>query len=82
MRFTISKRILEIYASRNIVVNGHHDAIPPGHEQPYPGRNPEFHPPKTGKRNFLSSRTSGPDDIAHISSMRFEKPVCRKNSPG
>lgn len=28
LRFMISKRILEIYASRNIVVNGHHDAIP------------------------------------------------------
>jgi len=28
LRFTISKRILEIYASRNIVVNGGHDAIP------------------------------------------------------
>lgn len=28
LRFLISKRILEIYASRNIVVNGNHDAIP------------------------------------------------------
>ncbi len=28
LRFTISKRILEIYASRNIVVNGNHHAIP------------------------------------------------------
>jgi peptidoglycan lytic transglycosylase D len=28
LRFTISKRILEIYASRNIVVNGNHDEIP------------------------------------------------------
>ena len=28
LRFLISKRILEIYASRNIVVNGAHDAIP------------------------------------------------------
>ncbi|HUV50709.1 MAG TPA: LysM peptidoglycan-binding domain-containing protein [Anaerolineae bacterium] len=28
MRFMISKRILEIYASRNIVVNGNHNAIP------------------------------------------------------
>jgi membrane-bound lytic murein transglycosylase D len=28
LRFLISKRILEIYASRNIVVNGHHDEIP------------------------------------------------------
>ncbi len=28
VRFTISKRILEIYASRNIVVNGNHNAIP------------------------------------------------------
>ena len=28
LRFTIAKRILEIYASRNIVVNGNHDAIP------------------------------------------------------
>jgi membrane-bound lytic murein transglycosylase D len=28
IRFTIAKRILEIYASRNIVVNGDHDAIP------------------------------------------------------
>ena len=28
LRFMISKRILEIYASRNIVVNGNHDAIP------------------------------------------------------
>jgi len=28
LRFLISKRILEIYASRNIVVNGSHDAIP------------------------------------------------------
>jgi len=28
LRFTISKRILEIYASRNIVVNGNHNAIP------------------------------------------------------
>jgi len=28
LRFTISKRILEIYASRNIVVNGNHKAIP------------------------------------------------------
>lgn len=28
LRFTISKRILEIYASRNIVVNGKHNAIP------------------------------------------------------
>jgi len=28
LRFTISRRILEIYASRNIVVNGHHNAIP------------------------------------------------------
>ena len=28
LRFMISKRILEIYASRNIVVNGHHNAIP------------------------------------------------------
>lgn len=28
LRFLISKRILEIYASRNIVVNGHHNAIP------------------------------------------------------
>lgn len=28
LRFTISKRILEIYASRNILVNGSHDAIP------------------------------------------------------
>jgi len=28
LRFTISKRILEIYASRNIVVNGNHRAIP------------------------------------------------------
>jgi membrane-bound lytic murein transglycosylase D len=28
LRFTISKRILEIYASRNIVVNGSHDEIP------------------------------------------------------
>lgn len=28
LRFLISKRILEIYASRNIVVNGDHDAIP------------------------------------------------------
>jgi len=28
MRFTISKRILEIYASRNLVVNGTHDEIP------------------------------------------------------
>lgn len=30
LRFLISKRILEIYASRNIVVNGNHDAIPMG----------------------------------------------------
>ncbi|RJQ56413.1 MAG: LysM peptidoglycan-binding domain-containing protein [Desulfobacteraceae bacterium] len=28
LRFTISKRILEIYASRNIVVNGAHNEIP------------------------------------------------------
>ena len=28
LRFMISKRILEIYASRNIVVNGNHNAIP------------------------------------------------------
>ena len=28
LRFLISKRILEIYASRNIVVTGHHNAIP------------------------------------------------------
>ena len=28
IRFLISKRILEIYASRNIVVNGNHNAIP------------------------------------------------------
>jgi membrane-bound lytic murein transglycosylase D len=28
LRFMISKRILEIYASRNIVLNGNHDAIP------------------------------------------------------
>ena len=28
LRFTISKRILEIYASRNIVVNGKHNEIP------------------------------------------------------
>jgi membrane-bound lytic murein transglycosylase D len=28
LRFTISKRILEIYASRNIVVNGNYNAIP------------------------------------------------------
>ncbi len=28
LRFLISKRILEIYASRNIVVNGEHQAIP------------------------------------------------------
>ena len=28
LRFTISKRILEIYASRNIVANGSHDTIP------------------------------------------------------
>lgn len=28
LRFLISKRILEIYASRNIVVNGDHNAIP------------------------------------------------------
>jgi len=28
LRYLISKRILEIYASRNIVVNGEHDAIP------------------------------------------------------
>ncbi|MBT3312853.1 MAG: LysM peptidoglycan-binding domain-containing protein [Desulfobacterales bacterium] len=28
LRFMISKRILEIYASRNIVVNGYHKAIP------------------------------------------------------
>ncbi|MGA8018488.1 MAG: LysM peptidoglycan-binding domain-containing protein [Desulfobacterales bacterium] len=28
LRFLISKRILEIYASRNIVVNGNHNAIP------------------------------------------------------
>lgn len=28
LRFTISKRILEIYASRNIGLNGSHDAIP------------------------------------------------------
>ncbi len=28
LRFLISKRILEIYASRNIVVNGKHNAIP------------------------------------------------------
>lgn len=28
LRFLISKRILEIYASRNIVVNGNHHAIP------------------------------------------------------
>ena len=28
LRFLISKRILEIYASRHIVVNGDHDAIP------------------------------------------------------
>ncbi len=28
LRFVISKRILEIYASRNIVVNGTHNAIP------------------------------------------------------
>jgi membrane-bound lytic murein transglycosylase D len=28
LRFMISKRILEIYASRNIVVNGSHNAIP------------------------------------------------------
>ena len=28
LRFTISKRILEIYASRNIVINGNHKAIP------------------------------------------------------
>ncbi|ETR73541.1 MAG: Lytic transglycosylase catalytic [Candidatus Magnetoglobus multicellularis str. Araruama] len=28
LRFMISKRILEIYASRNIVVNGTHEAIP------------------------------------------------------
>jgi membrane-bound lytic murein transglycosylase D len=28
IRYMISKRILEIYASRNIVINGNHDAIP------------------------------------------------------
>ena len=28
LRFMISKRILEIYASRNIIVNGNHNAIP------------------------------------------------------
>ena len=28
LRYTISKRILEIYASRNIVVNGNHNEIP------------------------------------------------------
>ena len=28
IRFTISKRILEIYASRNFAVNGNHKAIP------------------------------------------------------
>ncbi len=28
LRFLISKRILEIYASRNIVVSGNHNAIP------------------------------------------------------
>jgi membrane-bound lytic murein transglycosylase D len=28
LRFMISKRILELYASRNIVVNGNHNAIP------------------------------------------------------
>ena len=28
LRFLISKRILEIYASRNIVVSGNHDEIP------------------------------------------------------
>ncbi len=30
LRYLISKRILEIYASRNIVVNGNHNAIPRG----------------------------------------------------
>ncbi|MDL2269305.1 LysM peptidoglycan-binding domain-containing protein, partial [Desulfosarcina sp. OttesenSCG-928-G17] len=30
LRFLISKRILEIYASRNIVATGHHNAIPRG----------------------------------------------------
>ena len=28
LRFLISKRILEIYASRNVAINGHHNAIP------------------------------------------------------
>ena len=47
LRFMISKRILEIYASRNIVINGNHNAIP-------------IFSPKGMKGGFLSNPTNDP----------------------
>ncbi len=49
-RFTISKRILEIYASRNIVVNGNHNAIPMSMNEHVEKEIKSF---QNGERNFF-----------------------------
>lgn len=59
LRFLISKRILEIYASRNIVVNGNHRAIPLTINHHVQKEIDRF--TKTGERKFFiaSYRRSG-----------------------
>jgi hypothetical protein len=62
LRFLISKRILEIYASRNIVVNGNHNAIP---REINANIQREINLFTKGARNvFLSSLTNVPANTA------------------
>lgn len=59
LRYLISRRILEIYASRNIVVNGNHNAIPVGINSYVQAEIDIF--TRGGERNFFieSYRRSG-----------------------
>ncbi len=61
LRFMIAKRILEIYASRNIVINGNYNAIPLVMNKHCPERNRPIYPKKVKKifsLNPISDRES------------------------
>ncbi len=78
LRYLISKRILEIYASRNIVVNGNHNAIPMVNTF----RMKLTALPKKAKKNSLLNRTNGPENIDHKLFLPLKKPAFRLNCHG
>ncbi|WP_172683921.1 hypothetical protein [Desulfosarcina cetonica] len=79
LRFLISKRILEIYASRNIVVNGNHNEIPRYLNAKVQKEIDLFNGPE--KKFFIEAyRRSG--KYRPSSSVNWKPPGCQRNCRG